>query len=209
VLQRTVEIEYMEDNAACALIITTGKNPSLRHVLRTQKVDIKWLHEVFQKHKNLTMTLTPTKEQSADIFTKRFKSPREWLWACYNIGIDLSECLGSQVMLKSLIADSLLPKVTKSMKKAAAEAAAGGACAPPPSVPNGAPLRIERRKGKSGHCMFCCTHNYENDGGIQDGRYGAVTDGGIKYKYISPNTNHISASSSHIDPLIGVRSSPK
>ena len=67
----------MEDNAACAQIIVSGKNPSLRHVLRTQKVDIKWLHEVFQKHQNLTMTLTPTKEQSVDIFKKRFKSPRE------------------------------------------------------------------------------------------------------------------------------------
>ena len=207
VLQRTVEIEYMEDNAACALIITTGKNPSLRHVLRTQKVDIKWLHEVFKKNNNLIMTLTPTKEQSADILTKRFKSPREWLWACYNIGIDLSECLGSQVMLKSLIADSLLPKVTKSMKKAAAEAAAEGACAPPTSVPCGAPLRIERRKGKSGHCMFCCSANNRFYGNMEVGQYGAVTYGDTNNNNTSP-TSRTLASSSRIDPPIFARSYP-
>ena len=40
ILNRIVEVEYMEDNSACAQILKTGKNPTLRHVLRTQKVDI-------------------------------------------------------------------------------------------------------------------------------------------------------------------------
>ena len=191
-LQRIVKIEYMKNKATCAQIITTGKNPSLRHVLRTQKVDIAWLHEVFQDHTNLTMTLTPTKEQSADIFTKCFKSPRDWLWACYDIGIDLSVCLGSQDMLQSLITDSLKPELTKSMKKATTQAATGGACAPPPCVPCGSPLKVKRRKGKSGHCVFCCNANNEIYGNMGMGDYGAVSYGDI---HTNTNKNVSSISS--------------
>ncbi len=176
----------MEDNAACAQIIVTGKNPTLRHVLRTQKVDIAWLHEVFRDHKNLKMTLTPAKKQSADIFTKRFNSPREWLWACYNIGIDLSECLGSQDVLQSPIADSLKPKITKSMKKAATEVAAGGACAPQACVPCGAPLKVKRRTGKTNHCLFCCTTHNALYGNMGMGDHGMVSGASIHATYLKP-----------------------
>ena len=111
-------------------------------------------------------------------------------------------------MLQSLFADSLKQKITKSMKKAAMEAAAGGACAPPPCAPCGMPLKVKRRKGKSGHCMFCCSTNNEFYGNMGIGVYGTVS-----YGDMHTNTNNVISSSisplarsSRTDPSICARS---
>ena len=39
--------QCMEDITATIAIVTSGNNPALRHVARTQKVDVGFLHEVF------------------------------------------------------------------------------------------------------------------------------------------------------------------
>ena len=131
------------------------------------------------------------------------------MWACYNVGIDLSECLGSQDMLQSLITDSLKPKVTKPTTKEAMEAAYGGACAPPPCVPCGTPLKVNRRKGKTGHCMFCCSTNNKFYGNLGVGDYGTVSYGDM---HSNTNKNISSTSSlahsSRRDLLIFARSPP-
>jgi len=89
-LKRKIHVEFMEDNTATAIIINTGKNPNLRHVNRTQKVSIAWLHERFKHDNLLSITICPTKEMRADIFTKRFINFPEWLHATSLIGIDVS-----------------------------------------------------------------------------------------------------------------------
>ena len=48
-LDRDVGLDVMEDNDATIAIIKTGKNPALRHVLRTHGVNVAWLHEMFQR----------------------------------------------------------------------------------------------------------------------------------------------------------------
>ena len=80
-------VELMEDNQATIAIVTTGKNPSLRHVQRTQKVNIQWLHDVYQGgipncSDRLKLTYVKTGEQKADIFTKPFTDLTAWRHAC-------------------------------------------------------------------------------------------------------------------------------
>jgi hypothetical protein len=68
---------FHEDIAAMIQVCNTGRNPTMRHLGRTHRVDVHWLHEVFgQPYMNLL------KEESlrmrADIFTKAFDNPEKW-----------------------------------------------------------------------------------------------------------------------------------
>jgi len=47
VLERKVNLLFQEVNAAAIRIIETGKNPTIRHLGRTHRVDLAWLHEQF------------------------------------------------------------------------------------------------------------------------------------------------------------------
>ena len=45
ILQRDVVLKFWEDNDAAIKIIQSGKNPNMRHMGRTHRVDTMWLHE--------------------------------------------------------------------------------------------------------------------------------------------------------------------
>ena len=58
-----------EDNQATIDIIVSGKNPTLRHLNRTHRVNVAWLHEQYREQAYL-LTKIPTGDQCGDIFTK-------------------------------------------------------------------------------------------------------------------------------------------
>ena len=47
VLSRPVQLLLREDNTACMQVITTGNNPTMRHLERVHNVAVKWLHELY------------------------------------------------------------------------------------------------------------------------------------------------------------------
>ena len=71
ILQRDIVLTVYEDNEAMIKIMMSGRNPTMRHVGRTDRVSIQWLHELFQEP-YLKLEHVDTKRQAADIFTKAF-----------------------------------------------------------------------------------------------------------------------------------------
>ena len=65
-------------------ICSTGKNPSMRHMGRTHRVDAHWLHETFQQ-KWVALLKCGTHKMRADIFTKGFESLDKWAHAMHLI----------------------------------------------------------------------------------------------------------------------------
>jgi hypothetical protein len=74
---RDVVCLFHEDNAAMIQVCRTGKNPTMRHMGRTHRVDVLWLHERF-KEPWLHLFYTESKMMRADIFTKGFDQPEKW-----------------------------------------------------------------------------------------------------------------------------------
>ena len=85
ILDRTVTIKFYEDNQATIRMLESGKNPTLRHLGRTHKVDLAWLFEAF-KGERYDLRYCTSEEQAADIFTKHFSNPDKFAHACRMIG---------------------------------------------------------------------------------------------------------------------------
>ena len=73
-----MQLHFYEDNTAAIQILSTGKNPTLRHLGRTHRVDLAWLHEVFAQQSQIDLSYCKTDQQAADIFTKVFISTILW-----------------------------------------------------------------------------------------------------------------------------------
>ena len=80
-LPRKAHITFHEDNQAMIRVCETGRNPTMRHLGRTHRVDVAWLHERFQEP-TLTLVYEKTDAQAADIFTKAFSNPETWHHVC-------------------------------------------------------------------------------------------------------------------------------
>jgi hypothetical protein len=72
-------LHVMEDHTAAMRIVMTGKNPTIRHMGRTHKVDIAWLHERISEG-SMVVEITKSEEQAADIFTKFFPTGKAKEW---------------------------------------------------------------------------------------------------------------------------------
>jgi hypothetical protein len=85
ILNRKVHTDFLEDNQATIRMLESGKNPTLRHLGRTHKVDLSWLFDEFKKESYMLRYCT-SEEQGADIFTKHFVDANKWREVCTLIG---------------------------------------------------------------------------------------------------------------------------
>ena len=67
-LGRSVGLRVMEDNQAMILVVRKGYSPKLRHIIRTHRVNLSGLSEVFRDD-SATLEYCATDNQAADIFT--------------------------------------------------------------------------------------------------------------------------------------------
>ena len=87
VLERPIKLVFQEGSQATIQILKTQKNPTLRHLNRTHRVNVSWLCEVFKNLKEVALKCCKTDEIAADIFTKAFTNPSKWSAALDIIGI--------------------------------------------------------------------------------------------------------------------------
>jgi hypothetical protein len=77
--KRNVIMQYFQDNETAAHCIRTGRTNALRHVGRTHRISISWLHEQTQgKDKTMILNNCKSEDMKADIFTKSFTDPVKW-----------------------------------------------------------------------------------------------------------------------------------
>ena len=91
VLERKVTATLLEDNQATMQILKSGKNPALRHIARTHRVNLAWLSDVFRTCDHMDIKYCSTHEQSADIMTKGFTNADNWEGATALIGMRSKE----------------------------------------------------------------------------------------------------------------------
>ena len=65
-------------------VCRTGRNPTMRHLGRTHRVDVHWLHERFSDPA-FVLYKEDTKGMRADVFTKGFTDADKWGYALYLI----------------------------------------------------------------------------------------------------------------------------
>jgi ribosomal protein L16/L10AE len=71
ILNRRVKLVLEEDNSAAKRVIETGRNPTMRHLNRTHKVDLRFLFEQVANG-NMEVRQCPTDSMAADILNKAF-----------------------------------------------------------------------------------------------------------------------------------------
>ena len=79
-------ISVLEDNEAACRIIVTGNNPNMRHMSRTQRVDIAWLNERYND-KIFRFVACPSDYQGADILTKACVDKIVWSKNLHMLGM--------------------------------------------------------------------------------------------------------------------------
>ncbi|MDO7742030.1 MAG: hypothetical protein MUP94_10135, partial [Flavobacteriales bacterium] len=85
-LKRRVTLHVHEDNTVCIRVMETGKNLTMRHTHRTQRISISWLHEVM-KDPDVWLQHCSSDKMRADIFTKAFHQKDKWTAARQLINI--------------------------------------------------------------------------------------------------------------------------
>ena len=80
ILQRLAGFVFHEDNQAMIRVCQTGRNPTMRHLGRTHRISVAWLHERFAEL-GIDLRFEMTHRQAADIYTKAFHELLKWIAA--------------------------------------------------------------------------------------------------------------------------------
>ena len=71
------KVRVFGDNQSMLTVLKKGKNPTMRHVSRTHRVSIAWLHEQYHRNK-FGFVYVRSEDMSADMLTKSTPSPHKW-----------------------------------------------------------------------------------------------------------------------------------
>ena len=94
-LNRRVRILVLEDNVGTIQAIEKGYSPALRHLPKTQKTSLDFLHYMFHVVKLVDIEYVATELQISDVFTKAVKVA-DWgkacqlLHICHSVWLDRS-----------------------------------------------------------------------------------------------------------------------
>ena len=71
------KVVFHDDNESMIKICKSGRNPTMRHLLRSHGVAVAWLKEQFDSG-NYELRYVPSAHQAADIYTKGFDNAEKW-----------------------------------------------------------------------------------------------------------------------------------
>jgi len=77
---------FNEDNEAMIKVCRSGRNPTMRHLLRAHGVSVAYLKEVFDRP-DINLQYVPSARQAADIYTKSFTNGDAWALVTTLIGV--------------------------------------------------------------------------------------------------------------------------
>ncbi|CAE7380708.1 unnamed protein product, partial [Symbiodinium sp. CCMP2592] len=109
-LGRRFRLRVMEDNEAAIRVVITGHNPNMRHMSRTQRIDISALNERYHAGDFLFVTC-PSQFEAGDILTKACTDAKVWGRNLMSIGHFRKGTLISSGMLSAAPALPALPSV--------------------------------------------------------------------------------------------------
>ena len=82
-------------------VIETGRNPTMRHLHRTHRVSVSWLHERFTGNEDLDLIYETSETMCADIYTKAFSDRLKWQAVCSLINVVDPKSLSQLVKSKA------------------------------------------------------------------------------------------------------------
>ena len=110
-LGRPFRLRVMEDNEAAIRVVITGHNPNMRHMSRTQRIDISALNERYHGG-DFTFVTCPSQFEAGDILTKACTDAKVWGRNLMSIGHFRKGTLISSGMLSAAPALLLCPSIS-------------------------------------------------------------------------------------------------
>ena len=87
-LPHAPKLRFLEDNQAMLQCVKTGRNPTMRHLARTHRVSVGWIHERHMSGQFI-FAHESGERMPPDIFTKMFADKAKWITARLLINVVL------------------------------------------------------------------------------------------------------------------------
>ena len=110
-LGRRFRLRVMEDNETAIRVVITGHNPNMRHMSRTQRIDISALNERYHGG-DFTFVTCPSQFEAGDILTKACTDAKVWGRNLMSVGHFRKGTLISSGMLSAAPALPLCPSIS-------------------------------------------------------------------------------------------------